>query len=67
MMYAEDDLIPVSALQHVLFCARQFALIHQNDFAFTERNRRPPLDEVNALLSFVYTLLVYDVRSAQLL
>jgi CRISPR-associated exonuclease Cas4 len=27
-MYAEDDLIPVSALQHVLFCARQFALIH---------------------------------------
>lgn len=27
-MYAEDDLIPISALQHVLFCERQFALIH---------------------------------------
>lgn len=27
-MYAEEDLIPVSALQHVLFCERQFALIH---------------------------------------
>jgi CRISPR-associated exonuclease Cas4 len=27
-MYAEDDLIPVSALQHVLFCERQYALIH---------------------------------------
>ena len=27
-MYAEDDLIPISALQHVLFCDRQYALIH---------------------------------------
>jgi CRISPR-associated protein Cas1 len=36
----------------------------KNDFVFTERNRRPPLDEVNALLSFVYTLLTHDMRSA---
>jgi CRISPR-associated protein Cas1 len=36
----------------------------KNDFIFTERNRRPPLDEVNALLSFIYTLLAHDVRSA---
>jgi len=34
------------------------------DFVFSERSRRPPLDEVNALLSFVYTLLAHDVRSA---
>jgi CRISPR-associated protein Cas1 len=34
------------------------------DFVFIDRNRRPPLDEVNALLSFVYTLLMHDVRSA---
>ena len=27
-MYAEDDLIPISALQHLLFCERQAALIH---------------------------------------
>jgi len=27
-MFAEDDLIPISALQHVLFCERQYALIH---------------------------------------
>lgn len=27
-MFAESDLIPVSALQHTLFCERQFALIH---------------------------------------
>ncbi len=33
-------------------------------FVFSGRNRRPPLDPVNALLSFVYTLLVHDCRSA---
>lgn len=27
-MYSEDDLLPISALQHVLFCERQCALIH---------------------------------------
>jgi CRISPR-associated exonuclease Cas4 len=27
-MYTEDDLIPISALQHVLFCDRQYSLIH---------------------------------------
>ena len=36
----------------------------KEDFIFTERSRRPPLDEVNALLSFMYTLLAHDVRSA---
>jgi CRISPR-associated exonuclease Cas4 len=27
-VYAEDDLLPISALQHLLFCERQCALIH---------------------------------------
>ncbi len=36
----------------------------KNDFIFEERNRRPPMDNVNCLLSFVYTLLTHDVRSA---
>ncbi|MGA7641467.1 MAG: type I-C CRISPR-associated endonuclease Cas1c, partial [Syntrophobacteraceae bacterium] len=36
----------------------------KEDFVFEERNRRPPLDNVNALLSFVYTLTMHDVRSA---
>ena len=27
-MYAEDDLVPISALQHVYFCERQFALMY---------------------------------------
>ena len=36
----------------------------KEDFKFGNRNRRPPLDNVNCLLSFIYTLLMYDVRSA---
>jgi len=27
-LYSEDDLLPISALQHLLFCERQCALIH---------------------------------------
>ncbi|MCX5835310.1 MAG: type I-C CRISPR-associated endonuclease Cas1c [Deltaproteobacteria bacterium] len=33
-------------------------------FTFQDRNRRPPLDNVNCLLSFIYTLVMHDVRSA---
>lgn len=33
-------------------------------FDFAGRNRRPPADPVNALLSFVYALLVKDVAAA---
>ncbi len=36
----------------------------KNDFKFDERNRRPPLDNVNCLLSFLYTLVMHDIRSA---
>ncbi|MDZ4722651.1 MAG: type I-C CRISPR-associated endonuclease Cas1c [candidate division Zixibacteria bacterium] len=36
----------------------------KGDFYFRGRNRRPPLDNVNALLSFFYTLLMHDVVSA---
>ncbi|MEO8927623.1 MAG: type I-C CRISPR-associated endonuclease Cas1c [Caulobacteraceae bacterium] len=34
------------------------------DFRFTGRSRRPPLDRVNALLSFLYAMLGHDCRSA---
>jgi len=36
----------------------------KNGFFFRGRSRRPPLDNVNALLSFVYTLLRHDVEAA---
>jgi len=36
----------------------------KDDFHFHGRSRRPPMDNMNALLSFVYTLLAHDVRAA---
>jgi CRISPR-associated protein Cas1 len=39
-------------------------LRNKEDFFFRERSRRPPLDRVNCLLSFLYTLIMHDVRSA---
>lgn len=41
-------------------------LIRRSDagFAFTSRSRRPPLDPVNALLSFLYAMLGHDARAA---
>ena len=40
-------------------------IVSQKDgFKFAGRNRRPPLDNVNALLSYVYTLLYHDMISA---
>jgi len=42
----------------------QMILHQREDFRFEERNRRPPLDNMNALLSFFYSLLTYEVASA---
>ena len=42
----------------------QLITAQKEDFVFQDRNRRPPLDNVNCLLSFIYTLLAHDVRSA---
>ena len=39
-------------------------LNHKEEFSFCGRNRRPPLDRVNALLSFAYSLLANDCASA---
>lgn len=40
-------------------------LLQQRDgFSFQGRNRRPPKDAVNALLSFVYTLLAHETAAA---
>lgn len=36
----------------------------REEFQFTLRSRRPPLDPVNCLLSFLYAILTHDARSA---
>lgn len=42
----------------------QLILHQKKEFVFTGRNRRPPKDAVNAMLSFVYTLISSDMTSA---
>jgi CRISP-associated protein Cas1 len=39
-------------------------LAQKEDFTFTQRSRRPPLDNLNALLSFLYTLLTHEAVGA---
>ncbi len=39
-------------------------LIRTQEFTFHNRNRRPPTDPVNSLLSFGYSLLRHDVQGA---
>lgn len=42
----------------------ELILQQKKDFIFQGRNKRPPLDKMNAMLSFVYTLLTNMVTSA---
>lgn len=42
----------------------QLILQQKKDFSFHGRNKRPPMDPVNAMLSFVYTLLTNQITSA---
>jgi CRISP-associated protein Cas1 len=46
-----------SVFDHMIYGDREV-------FLFGGRSRRPPLDRVNALLSFVYALLRHDIESA---
>jgi len=39
-------------------------LNQKEDFSFASRNRRPPLDRVNAVLSFAYTILAGECTNA---
>lgn len=42
----------------------ELILQQKDSFIFNERSRRPPMDNVNALLSFLYTLLAHEIGSA---
>lgn len=42
----------------------QLILQQKKDFTFQGRSKRPPLDNMNAMLSFVYTLLTNTITSA---
>jgi len=50
---------------HIYFNVFDHLVIrNKKDFFFHGRNRRPPLDRLNCLLSFLYTLILHDIRSA---
>lgn len=42
----------------------QLILQQKNSFYFHSRNKRPPLDNMNAMLSFMYTLLAHETAAA---
>ena len=52
-------------------CARSYfegmdhlILVNKDAFYMKNRSRRPPLDNMNAIISFIYTILMHDVQSA---
>ena len=45
-------------------CFNELLVAQKEEFAITGRNRRPPTDSMNALLSYLYTLLAHDCRGA---
>lgn len=45
-------------------CFNELLVAQQETFAIAGRNRRPPTDPMNALLSYLYTLLAHDCRGA---
>jgi CRISPR-associated protein Cas1 len=42
----------------------ELILKQKEDFHINCRSRRPPMDNMNSLLSFLYTMLAHDVKSA---
>lgn len=52
------------AADHYFRSFDHLIVAQKEDFKFERRSRRPPLDRINALLSFVYTLLVHDIQSS---
>ena len=68
-IYAETDLDNLrgweGAASKVYFSVfDEMILRDKGQFFFHERTRRPPLDNVNAMLSFAYTLLAHDCAAA---
>ena len=46
------------------WCFNELLVAQKEAFSISGRNRRPPTDPMNALLSYLYTLLAHDCRGA---
>ena len=57
-----ETLLGIEGMAAKTYFAGLFALLNgRHDFDVNDRNRRPPKDPVNAVLSFVYSLLVKEL------
>lgn len=57
-----ETLLGLEGMAAKTYFAGLFALVNgRHDFDVNDRNRRPPKDPVNAVLSFVYSLLVKEL------
>ena len=45
-------------------CFNDLLVMQRDEFMIASRNRRPPMDPLNALLSYLYTLLAHECRGA---
>ncbi len=68
-VYVERDMDVLRGIEGN--CAKSYfhifdrLILSQKDaFKFFERNKKPPLDKVNAVLSFLYTIYTYEYASA---
>ncbi|MBF0520102.1 MAG: type I-C CRISPR-associated endonuclease Cas1 [Nitrospirae bacterium] len=52
------------AAHHYFSVFDNLIISQKGEFFFKGRNRRPPMDNVNCLLSFLYTLVLHDIRGA---
>jgi len=61
-----DELRGIEGLAQVTYfsCFDEMILNQKEDFKFESRTRRPPLNPVNAMLSYIYSILANEVASA---
>ncbi len=61
-----DELRGIEGIGQVTYfsCFDEMILNQKEDFRFETRTRRPPLNPVNAMLSYIYSILSNDVASA---
>ncbi len=72
MKYLISKINEIESVEELLGIEGQIAKIYYmginkiliEEFKFKKRSRRPPLDPVNAVLSFGYTLLLYEIFTA---
>lgn len=60
----DEELLGIEGEAAATYFSRFHTIIQNPGFAWTKRTRRPPKDEINALISFLYALATNDCKSA---